>query len=62
MTEPTSMTDETIRDAIGRMRGRALYIEGWEPPTDFRVNVRLDDLRTLLATLDAPVGDEREGY
>jgi hypothetical protein len=47
------------REAIERLRDNALYIEGWEPPTDFRVSVRLDDLRTLLSALsDMGVSEE----
>lgn len=52
-----TMTDETIRDAIERVRAALKAAEdSWSPGHD--VFVQQDDLRTLLAALDAPVGDE----
>ena len=40
-----------LDEAVERLRDNALFIPGWTPPTDFRVSVRLDDLRTILNAL-----------
>jgi hypothetical protein len=65
-----TMTDETIRDAIGRVADRLIdqRDEPWPSGTESdRLHYWRDkaikaaaDLRTLLAALDAPVGDERK--